>query len=138
MSHSSNEQMPILHKDWDHYRDKQRCDHQDNHNKNYLMEKPRPLLQPLDNIIQQAGSNTSANYPPLLQPIYSDMPQRPMRPTMNMHPGGYHTAMHRPPLFAQHPMPMHHAVGAHQQRMPMPLLNTYEQPFNPIGNMAPG
>lgn len=92
--------------------------------------------------------------PPMFIP---EMQHRPIRPNMNMMQsggpgcgGGYHhNQMHRPPLFPQHPMTGHHpppmgGPGPHpQQRMPpmappQHALNTYNQVYNPVGNMAPG
>lgn len=100
-----------------------------------MYEKNRimPSSKSIDNV-QPPGSN------PVTVPLYSThqsydlQQQRPIRP-MNMHPG-FHSHMHRPPLYPHPNMPPHHPP--HQMRLPMPPINSYDTAYNPIGNVAPG
>lgn len=137
-----------------------------NEGKGYcLHEKQRPLLKLLDTPMQGNGGigmvgggriHTMNQQPagPLFPtpPMFmQEMQHRPMRPNMNMMQNGpgagyHHNQMHRPPLFPHHPMPPHHPPmgGPHPpQRMP-PMappphaLNTFNQVYNPVGNVAPG
>lgn len=95
------------------------------------LNKPMDSVQP-----PGAGSAPVPLYPPH-QP-YEMQPQRaPIRP-MNMHPG-YHNHMHRPPLYPHPNMQPHHPqVGPPPMRMPIAAMNSYEQQYNPIGNVVPG
>lgn len=91
-----------------------------------------PSAKPMDNV-QPPGAN------PVPVPLYPphqsyDMQQRPIR-AMNMHPG-FHNHMHRQPLYGHPNMPPQHPQ--HQLRMPMPAMNSYDQVYNPIGNVVPG
>lgn len=112
-------------------------EHHENINSNepykYDKGKTVPSVKPIDNV-QPPGANAVAVplYPPH-QP-YDMQQQRPIRP-LSMHPG-FHSHMHRPPLYSHPNIPPH--LPPHQIRLPMPTINSYDPSYNTIGNVAPG